>query len=169
MNHSLQLHQYNVWANKKMLDHLKQLPEDVYQQEVKSVFPSVKAVLIHMYQVDYVWLKVLQGETFEQIVVTLEKMFEDLNGATLHEMAEKFDDMSSKYKAFIQEKGDLTAQTTVHHPHFGTLDTSYAELVTHIANHGTYHRGQVSAILNQQGQKGFPTDYIFYLFSLQEA
>ncbi|MFH0068201.1 DinB family protein [Peribacillus sp. NPDC056705] len=29
-------------------------------------------------------------------------------------------------------------------------------------NHGTYHRGNVSAMLHQQGERDAPTDYVFY-------
>ena len=36
-----------------------------------------------------------------------------------------------------------------------------AEVVTHVINHGTHHRGQVSALLRAMGQAPPATDYIF--------
>jgi uncharacterized damage-inducible protein DinB len=167
MKDTRKLFQYNVWANQKVFEHLLELPEEVYRKEVQSVFPSVSAVLIHMYQVDYVWLKALKGEKFDEIIASISSLTEKLQTASLVEMKEMFDDMSSQYELFIQQKKDLSEQTTIHHPHFGTLETNYDDLVQHIVNHGTYHRGQISAILNQQGNKGVSTDYIFYLYNLQ--
>jgi uncharacterized damage-inducible protein DinB len=167
MNKTVQLHQYNGWANEKVFENLKKLPAEIYQKEVQSVFPSVSAVLIHMYQVDYVWLKAMKGEAFYDIVAKLGQLTDELRAASLDELETKFEELSRQYDFFIQSKKDINSRTTINHPHFGTLETNYADLIQHIVNHGTYHRGHISAILNQQGHKGASTDYIFYLYSLQ--
>ncbi|MEC5258611.1 DinB family protein [Bacillus amyloliquefaciens] len=36
-------------------------------------------------------------------------------------------------------------------------------------NHGTYHRGNISAMLHQMGYKGVPTDYIFFQTNHKKA
>ncbi|KZE67827.1 hypothetical protein AWM68_18865 [Fictibacillus phosphorivorans] len=168
MDKSIQLHQFNLWANNKVFEQLKSLPAEVYRKEVDSVFPTIADVLIHMHQVDYVWLKALKGEKFEDILDSLKSIYQELNESDLHDMQLKFEKMGSDYETFMAQKADLFQETTVHHPHFGTLHSSYADLIQHIVNHGTYHRGHISAILNQQGHKGASTDYIFYLYSLQQ-
>ncbi|MGM0804496.1 MAG: DinB family protein [Bacillota bacterium] len=168
MDKSLQLHQFNCWANKRVFDTLKELPTEMYRKEVESVFPTIADVLVHMYQVEFVWLQVLKGETFEDIFNSIKQLNEELNAADLQNMQKKFEAMSDDYENFIKGRGDLSADITVHHPHFGTLNSTYADLVQHIVNHGTYHRGHLSAIVNQLGYKGASIDYIFYLYSLQE-
>ncbi|ANC78416.1 hypothetical protein ABE65_017070 [Fictibacillus phosphorivorans] len=168
MDKSLQLHQFNTWANEKVFEKLKELPPEMYKKEVESVFPTIADVLVHMYQVDYVWLQVLKGKTFEDILNSVKQLHEELNTADLQNMQKKFEAMSDDYENFIKGRGDLSADITVHHPHFGTLNSTYADLVQHIVNHGTYHRGHLSAIVNQLGYKGASIDYIFYLYSLQE-
>ncbi|MEK3724277.1 DinB family protein [Paenibacillus sp. FSL H8-0034] len=47
------------------------------------------------------------------------------------------------------------------------LNVPLVELVQHVVNHGTYHRGNITAMLRQLGHKGVPTDYIFYLYADQ--
>ena len=168
MEKPMQLLQFNTWANDKVFQHLKGLPADLYRKEVKSVFPSVSAVLVHMYQVDYVWLEAIKGEKFEDIIASVGPLYAGLQAASLEDMELKFNELNVEYNAFVNEKKDLSQQTIVHHPHFGTLETSYKDLIQHIVNHGTYHRGHISAILNQQGHKGASTDYIFYLYTLQQ-
>lgn len=58
---------------------------------------------------------------------------------------------------------------TFEHPKYGSLNTRFSEILQHVVNHGTYHRGNVTAMLRQQGYAGFPTDYLFYLLNQQES
>lgn len=168
MDKSLQLHQFNAWANERVFETLKELPTEMYRKEVESVFPTIADALVHMYQVDYVWLQVLKGKTFEDIFTSIKQLHEELNAADLQNMQMKFEAMSEDYENFIRGNEDLSADITVQHPHFGTLHSTYADLIQHIVNHGTYHRGHLSAIVNQLGFKGASIDYIFYLYLLQE-
>ncbi|MFX3635018.1 MAG: DinB family protein [Candidatus Pristimantibacillus sp.] len=52
---------------------------------------------------------------------------------------------------------------TIEHPKYGRLDTHFSDILRFVVNHGTYHRGSVSAMLRQQGYVEGTTDYIFYL------
>lgn len=40
-HHALELYDYHVWANKKFFERLKELPKDIYDQEIQSVFSSI--------------------------------------------------------------------------------------------------------------------------------
>ncbi len=42
-------------------------------------------------------------------------------------------------------------------------------ILNHVVNHGTYHRGNVTAMLRQQGYAGVATDYLFFLMDRQEG
>ena len=37
------------------------------------------------------------------------------------------------------------------------------DALLHLANHGTYHRGQVATLLRQLGRKAAPTDYLRFI------
>ena len=37
------------------------------------------------------------------------------------------------------------------------------DALLHLANHGTYHRGQVATLLRTLGHKAAPTDYLFFI------
>ncbi len=37
------------------------------------------------------------------------------------------------------------------------------DALLHLANHGTYHRGQVATLLRQLGHKATSTDYLRYV------
>lgn len=36
------------------------------------------------------------------------------------------------------------------------------DLLRHVVNHSTYHRGQAAFLLRQLGHKALPTDYLLY-------
>ena len=55
------------------------------------------------------------------------------------------------------------------HPKLGTLESTYADIILHVVNHGTYHRGNVTAMLRQLGHPGVPTDYVYYLYEKRES
>ncbi|WDL95624.1 hypothetical protein JC200_00390 [Alicyclobacillus sp. ALC3] len=48
----LEMYNYHAWANKTLLERLKQLPSEVFHREIKSVFPSISSVISHVYTVD---------------------------------------------------------------------------------------------------------------------
>lgn len=44
-----------------MLNHLKKLGQDIYTQEIQSVFPTVAKTIAHIFVVDSGWLEMMQG------------------------------------------------------------------------------------------------------------
>jgi len=49
-----------------------------------------------------------------------------------------------------------------------TFKYPLGETLVHVANHGTYHRGQVATLLRQLGRTPASTDYLRYLDALAE-
>ncbi|TCP29987.1 putative damage-inducible protein DinB [Scopulibacillus darangshiensis] len=165
MRHSaLKSYDYHVWANKRVLDHLKSLPEEVYCQEIQSVFSSISEVVKHVYRVDIVWLGVMAGDSFEEINAMNGRILKGIDGKGLVEMEKLYDETVEKYMAFLDRQEDLDKDVSPEHPELGRLDTTLSELIQHVVNHGTYHRGNITAMLRQLGHKGVPTDYVFYLY-----
>lgn len=162
--HALDLYDYHVWANEKVFKHLKELPDDIFHQELQSVFPSISAVVSHIYLVDQIWFAVMSGKSYDEIGSSIAGVNERVNGRGPKAMAALFAEAAKERRLFLTNQKDLDASMTIHHPEFGSLDTCLSELVQHVVNHGTYHRGNISAMLNQLGYKGVPTDYIFYLY-----
>ncbi len=157
---------YHAWANRKFFDHLESLPEDVYTQKVESVFATIRDVIVHIYQVDSMWLSVMSGDSFRKTMALIKEHEEKSTGRSLQDMRVLYEESERSYSDFFGQLYDPDADLTIRHPRFGKLDTSVADLVRHVANHGTYHRGNITAMLRQMGHSGVSTDYVFYLFEL---
>ncbi len=160
---SLKLYRYHVWANKRIFDHLKGLPESVLTKEIESVFPTVSKVIEHMYRVDVNWLNVMKGKSYEEIKTIADERVKEIEHKSVADYEESFLQLSNEYEAFFETQTDLEKTIVTEHPSFGTFNYKLADLVLHVVNHGTYHRGNITAMLWQLGQKGIPTDYAFYI------
>ena len=76
-------------------------------------------------------------------------------------------ELAERYIAFFNSQADMDMPIVTEHPTFGRLDTHLSELVQHVVNHGTYHRGNLTAMIRQQGYPSVMTDYIMYLYDSQ--
>lgn len=164
-SHAMKLYDYHVWANNKVFEHLHQLPQDIWDKEIASVFPSISQVVAHIYTIDTVWLGVMREQSFNEIMAVVGPLRGVLKTITLHEMEIMYLSLSDQFKTFLTSHPDLDRQITCEHPQYGRLDTPIVELVQHIGNHGTYHRGNLTAMLRQLGHPGVATDYIFNLYA----
>ncbi|MCC9022154.1 DinB family protein [Bacillus nakamurai] len=163
-NPALQLYEYNTWANQQIFSRLKELPKDVYRQEVESVFPSIAGVLAHVYLSDVGWIDVFSGKRLEDTLRSAEERKEEIVSKDIEEMEEMFFELSDRYKSFLQPDENINQPLVIEHPSGDVMKTSVSDMVLHVVNHGTYHRGNITAMLRQMGYASVPTDYGVYLY-----
>jgi uncharacterized damage-inducible protein DinB len=145
---------YHVWATKKLLVHLKSLSREVIQKEIQSVFPSVERTLFHLYEVEAVWFSRLKGEP----ALVDKKVFE-----TIEECEMDFSDLHSEILEWLGDMSDELVSVSYTTSKGEAFENTREEILKHLVNHGTYHRGNIAAMLWQLGEKGVSTDYIYYL------
>lgn len=158
-----QLYDYHVWANNQLFDRLEQLPEETFHAQVESVFPSVAQAFGHMYMFERLYMSVLQEVPNEHIFPNIPNWTEEAQVKNIDEMRKLFDGVAVQFRELLRSTPDPDKAMTISHPKYGSFDTRFSEIVQHVVNHGTYHRGNVTAMLRQQGHAGVPTDYLFYL------
>ncbi|MCY7816846.1 DinB family protein [Bacillus haynesii] len=160
---------YHNWANQRVLSHLKSLPEELFTREIKSVFQSVSEVVTHMCVADALWLKIISGAAYEEAKETGMRLKEGLKGKKIVDFVSTFHDTALQYEAFFENLEDPDGEITIAHPIFGEIKTPISEILHHVVNHGTYHRGNISAMLRQMGEAGVPTDYVYYLLGMKQT
>jgi uncharacterized damage-inducible protein DinB len=161
-NFMLRMYDYHDWANRTMLDRLKELSDKVYFQELKSVFPSISSVVSHMYVVDQLWFQIISGMDMPE---ALDVKKESGEGKVVLEMEHLFRDLSSQYKVVLEKINDADESRLLNIPWEGERVTSLNEMVMHVVTHGTYHRGNITAMLRQMGYASVTTDLTAYWFS----
>ncbi|GAA3314276.1 DinB family protein [Ectobacillus funiculus] len=145
---------YHHWANIKLMDHLGTIPETILNQEIQSVFPSVMRTLQHIYEVDKTWLHRINQSLPTHSVPLF---------SSILEARSSFLELQQQYQGTLEEELKRNSPIIYTNSTGTEFMNSLEEIITHIVNHGTYHRGNISAMLRQLDTKSVSTDYIFYL------
>lgn len=164
-NHVENLYNYHVWANQRIFDHLKTLSPEKYQKEIKSVFSSVSKVLSHMYLAEYIWLNILEGQSRNDAIQSSSQLQEKIEKLPIEDLETEFHTLTTRFISFLNRREDLEKRIMLDIPYAGARETSLSEMVLHVVNHGTYHRGNISAMLHQLDDSSVMTDYALYWYS----
>jgi uncharacterized damage-inducible protein DinB len=153
-----ELYAYNRWANGKTLESVRLLSADEYEQTTGGSFGSVRGTLAHLYGADWVWLERLHGRSPRA-------MPEGEELSTLEGLAAKWNAVQDAREAFLAA---LTPERLVGPLSYAGFDGKpftrvLGAALFHVANHGTYHRGQVVTLLRQLGRTPASTDFTRWL------
>ncbi|CAM4480443.1 DinB family protein [Paenibacillus tarimensis] len=156
MNEQLSLlYDYNIWANDRVINHLKSLPSEVFYREVSLGFSSLAEVISHIASADGVWHARLKGDTPPPAVI-----FRDIEEASSH-----IKQLQAQIREYLLSVRDADQQVTYKSLKGHEYTNTVSEIIHQIVNHGTYHRGNISTILRSIGYEGILTDYIAYLWT----
>ncbi|OUQ86396.1 damage-inducible protein DinB [Brevibacillus brevis] len=159
------MYDFHAWANQTLINRLKELPEGVYEQEVQSVFPTVAKVMEHIYMVDQGWILILQGMDMQAALNEAWQKEKELTGKSLEEVEQLYAGLVEQFKAFLNQEEDLERRIVLDNPYTRVRDTSLAEIIMQVVNHGTYHRGNITAMLRQMGYPSVMTEYALYWYA----
>ncbi len=138
------LARYNVWATHRLLDAVKKLSDEEYRRDVGLFFKSIHGTLNHMLVGEHMlwyprFAKGLSPQLAlnEEIEPVRERLAQALRGG------------SGNWKPLIESipveryEGKLAYTTTTGQ----AVSLPFAATLAHVFNHGTHHRGQITAAL----------------------
>jgi uncharacterized damage-inducible protein DinB len=152
------LYDFNTWANNRTLDSCAALTPEQLTRDLGSSFKSVRDTLAHIYGAEWIWLERWHGRVPSGLPSAAD--FPDLD--TLRRRFAEIDRNLVDYIASLTAD-DLTRVLTTETSSGATFSQPLWQMLQHLANHGSYHRGQVATMLRQLGAKATGTDLIgFY-------
>ena len=132
---------YNHWANRRLYAAALAMPDELYRRPTGVFFGSLHGTLNHLLLADRVWLKRLtgEGEHPSQLNAIL---YDDRNALARARMAEdaRLIDVVGHYGE-DDLRGVVSYQTMSGVPFRQEL----AQILLHLFNHQTHHRGQAHA------------------------
>lgn len=164
MNHAEKMYKYHIWANKVLLERIKELPSNVLYEEVSSSYPTIAQTFSHIYVVDVMWLQVLEGVEMQKALEASVALLEKTNLYSADEFVRSFEELVSQYDEWINIQKDLEQKIDLNNPWSGARETAFSEILFHVANHGTYHRGNITSMLRQQGYASTMNDLALYWY-----
>jgi uncharacterized damage-inducible protein DinB len=157
MKNLLELLEFNAWATHRTLDAVHALSSEQLHRDLGSSFPSVFATLLHTYGADRAWLGRLEGQT------PTRPNPEDY--ASLEALQTAWESPLERWPVVVAALEDPQKVIAYHSYDGDPFSSTLEEIVRHVVNHGTYHRGQVTTMLRQLGAEAVSSDMILFFRS----
>jgi uncharacterized damage-inducible protein DinB len=158
------LYEYDRWANDRVLQAMERLSSDQFTRDLGGSFRSVRDTFVHILAGEWNWLEYwktpspdaafLADLKAQRTVLFNPESFPDI--VAVHS---KWKEVEKQQIEFVNSLTDELAQKMVP---YRSNQISLGHLMQHLANHSTYHRGQLSLMMRQL--KAEPTATDFHLF-----
>src|SRR5471032_3327729 len=137
---------YNYWARDRALASAEPLSLEQVSRPMGSSFTSVLDTLVHIYSAEWIWYRRWQGESPSAGLDTSQLVsIAALHGAWLP--------LEQQIRSFVSGLGPAGLSRIIDYKTMSGQPSSspYWQMIVHVVNHGTYHRGQVATLLRQLG------------------
>ena len=147
---------YMAWASRLLVDAAGQLTQEELTRDFGTADKSVLGTLVHVFGADRLWLARLKGEPANTFLTDAD-----------YQLAVLRNDWPALYQQWKEWGAGITDEAA-------QAEVSYADmrgnpyrqplgqLVLHVVNHGTHHRGQVSGFLRAIGRTPPKLDLVSY-------
>ena len=159
------LYQYDRWANNRVLQATSRLSTEEFARDLGGSFRSVRDTLVHIIGGEWIWLRYWKEPPTNSALLTSLRTRRDLlfnpdsfpNVATVQL---KWAEVENEQIEFVN---GLTDELLERMLSFRATQVRLMHLMQHLANHSTYHRGQVALMMRQLGAKPVATDFHVFL------
>ena len=137
---------YHYWARDRMLDALDALTPEQYTRDMGSSFKAIRDTVVHMYSAEWAWHLRWQGQSPTALLPS--DMFPDVAA-----IRQAWNESETRVRGVLDTLGDEGLQRVLE---FRLLSgaagaATFWQMYQHVANHASYHRGQVTTMLRQLG------------------
>jgi uncharacterized damage-inducible protein DinB len=150
---------YNAWATGRLMDAVGALSHEELGRDFGTADRSVLDTLVHVYAADRLWLGRIQGlpnPGFAGFITPADRTLAVLQN-----------DWPALLERWKQWGAGLTEEKAVEALAYsdlkgGARSEALWQIVFHVVNHGTHHRGQVSGFMRTMGRVPPGLDLIVY-------
>jgi uncharacterized damage-inducible protein DinB len=147
---------YTAWASGRLVDAAAKLSPEELNRDFLTADKSVLGSLVHIYFADRLWLARIKGEPFPGLPTEAER--------TLIHLQTAWPELYARWRSWADS---LTPESPLREVSYVDLKQNQHkqplwQIVLHVVNHGTHHRGQVAGFLRSLGHIPPPIDMVFY-------
>ena len=158
--HFADLARYHVWATQRLLAAVAALADEPYRRDLGLFFRSIHGTLNHLLVGEQLlWRPRFADGVSPRVALDAEVESDRAHLASrLREGAARWEPLIAGWPA--QRWDGVLSYTTMR----GTPATlPFAATLAHVFNHGTHHRGQITAALTALGQPCPELDLVYFL------
>jgi uncharacterized damage-inducible protein DinB len=137
---------FHYWARDRMLDAVESLSQEQYTRELGGSFGSVRDTVVHTLSGECVWLARWKGETPTRMLAPESYPdFASVSNAWL--------DHEANLRRFFEAIDEQGIQKVMPYRTLAGIESAAPlwQMLQHVVNHASYHRGQVTTLLRQLG------------------
>ena len=138
---------YHYWARDRVLAAVDPLPPEQFIKDMGNSFRSIRDTLAHIYSAEWAWHSRWTGQS----PAALRDPNEFPDAASIRRAWAAMED---QVRAFASGLGDDIERVYEYKLISGAPGASpFWQMLQHVVNHASYHRGQVTTMLRQLGAK----------------
>jgi uncharacterized damage-inducible protein DinB len=149
---------YHYWARDRVLAAIEPLTAEQFDRNLGSSFPSIRATIAHTYSAEWAWYERWQGRSPTQHL-SIDQF------PTAAAVRRSWADLEPKVRAFVNGLDDAAVNRVIEYRLLSGAPGAAPiwQMVQHVVNHASYHRGQITTMLRQIGAApGQSMDLIAY-------
>ena len=148
---------YTIWADRQILQAVGALPAEDRVRETGTSFFSVLGTLAHVLGAEQIWLSRFLG-------VPLQHLPSQEDYPTYEALHASFEDFWPQIEFFLASltEEQLDSEFTWTTLEGETRTAPFRQVLLHVVNHSSYHRGQVVAQMRQLGHQPPSTDLAYW-------
>jgi uncharacterized damage-inducible protein DinB len=137
---------YHYWARDRLLDALDPLTPEQFNRDLGSSFRSIRETVVHIYAAEWAWHSRWQGQSPTSLMTS--DAFPDITA-----VRRAWTDHEQKMRAFLESLGEAGLTPVFEYKLLSGQSGSspFWQMLQHVVNHASYHRGQVTTMLRQLG------------------
>ena len=143
----IKLFRYLAWANRLVIDSLRDQP---------ATHADALPLFAHVLAAEHIWLSRVRGRAATVPVWP---------ALTLDQCASLADENAVAYADLVGSADEVALKRLIRYRNLAGVEyeTPLADILTHVATHGAYHRGQVAKAIGRAGGKSPNTDFIAFV------
>ncbi len=165
------LYKYDRWANNKVLGAVSALSDEQFTRDLGGSFRSVRDTLMHIIAGEWGWLQYWKEPSPDAAFLAdlwdrRVAIFNPDKFPNVTAVKQKWAEVEKEQREFVNQ---LTSEALSKMLPFRKTQAKLTHLMQHLANHSTYHRGQIALMMRQLGSKPVATDFHEFLLESHEA
>jgi uncharacterized damage-inducible protein DinB len=148
---------YSQWASERCIEAVRPLTIEEQNRHLYTSYKSVLGTLVHIYHADRIWLSRLCGSP-RFTLADLDEVF------TLDSLREAWGKIHEDFQKWAGALADEAVDGTLKYVNLAGqhYELPVWQVILHVVNHATYHRGQVTTLLRQLNHIPAVTDLSAY-------